>query len=151
MSKKTVINEIMDVYEENERLKNNIDKLIAKYEGETNKVEIKVEINETNEDKLDKIAKAKLFESVFNHYYTGSIEVRENDGEFNFLTYEQWEKTLKRNAFQSYDEDKNIILEDMPLQQIKNYFRENLVNYYTKTVNDKKMELVRAAKENKDE
>ena len=42
MSKKTVINEIMDVYEENERLKNNIDKLIAKYEGETNKVEIKM-------------------------------------------------------------------------------------------------------------
>lgn len=151
MSKKTVINEIMDVYEENERLKTRINRLIEKYETTKPCVCREESEQQTSEDMLNEIGKEMLFENTVSSWNLPSVKVKENDGQFNFLTFDQWVKAIERDAFKYGRNDTKKIIDEVPLTKIKQYFEKQLKNYYTKEVNDKKMELVRAAKENKDE
>ena len=150
MSKKTVINEIMDVYEENERLKTRIERLIEKYEAKTTCDVAEESEQQTSEDMLDEIGKKLLFENVFCTWHASDVTVKE-DNKFNFLTFDQWVKAMDRDTFAYGGRNTEEILDEIPLAKIKQYFEKQLAEYYTKAVNDKKMELVRAAKENKDE
>lgn len=151
MSKKQVINEIMDIYEENERLKTKIERLIEKYELKTSCGSVGELEQQTNDNMLNELGKEMLFKSIVVDWAMPKVEVKENNGQFNFLTFEQWVKTIERDAFKYGYNDTKKIIDEVSLTELKQYFEKQLKNYYTKLVNDKKMELVRAAKENKNE
>ncbi len=150
MSKKTVINEIMDVYEENERLKTKIERLIGKYEAKSSCDVAEESKQQTDEDMLNELGKEQLFETIFRTWSAPSVMVKE-DNEFNFLIFDQWVKAIKREEFEYGNRKINEIIDEVPLATIKQYFIKQLKEYYTKEVNAKKMEQVRAAKENKNE
>lgn len=150
MSKKTVINEIMDVYDENERLKTKIDKLIEEYETTKPRIVEKSE-QQAQFEILNELGKERLFCNIATEWEFPNVEVKEDDGQFNFLTFDQWVKVVNRDAFRHGSDDTKKIINEIPLAKIKQYFEKQLKNYYTKKVNNKKMELARAAKENKNE
>ena len=149
MNKKQLINEIMDLYDENEALKNKL----KKYETPVMNSEIKEEVkSETDKEKiikeLDFKAKDLLFDDVFYDWHLKyiNIEVKEDSGEINFLTFDQWFKSLnsKSDIINSRYE---YLLDNLTFNELKNYFRPQLENYFTKRVNDKKMEIVRSKKD----
>ena len=143
MNKKQLINEIIDLFDENEALKNKL----KKYE-ENNKNQELVMVAETEKEKaikeLDKKAKDKLFYSMIYDWYMPKVEVKEDSGEFNFLTYEQWFKTLKIEKV--INSDYNDLFNYLTYSDIKDYFNEQFKDYFNKLVNDKKMEIVRSKK-----
>ena len=136
MNKKQMINEIIELYDENEALKAKVS-------------EKKVEAVIPNPIiELEKKAKKLLFNEIFYSWYSfdnETIEVTEDGGEFNFLSYEQWIKKIgiisKLNSSYKY------LLDTMSANEIKQYFDEEFKEYYQKKVNDKKMEIVRSKKE----
>ena len=143
MNKKQLINEIIDLFDENEALKNKL----KKYE-ENNKNQELVMVAETEKEKAikeeDKKAKDKLFYSMIYDWYMPKVEVKEDSGEFNFLTYEQWFKTLKIEKV--INSDYNDLFNYLTYSDIKDYFNEQFKDYFNKLVNDKKMEIVRSKK-----
>lgn len=144
MNKKQLINEIMDLCDENEALKNKL----KKYE-ENNKNQELVMVAETEKEKaikeLDKKAKDKLFYSMIYDWYMPKVEVKEDSGEFNFLTYEQWFKTIKIEKV--INSDYYGLFNSLTYSDIKDYFNEQFKDYFNKLVNDKKMEIVRSKKD----
>ena len=146
MQKKQVLNEIMDVYDENERLKNELKRFTEinpkKCEGIAEE-NIKAKLFKDLESK----AKCLLLEKVFYYYNLkySNIEVREDGGEINFLTFEQWFKD--RNESDLISSDYRYLLDELTIKEIKNYFKDALEIYFNKRVNDKKMEILRAKKE----
>ncbi len=145
MNKKALVNEILDLYDTIEGLKNKL----SKYEIPTQQIDCKNE--ETEKDKtikeLNNKAKQLLFSNVFMDWrlnYT-SVEVKEDDGEFNFLTFEQWLKALKNNDV--IRSDFEYLLETLTFNDLKQYFEVEFNNYFNKRVNEKKMEIVRAKKD----
>lgn len=144
MNKKQLINEIMDLCDENETLKNKL----KRYE-ENNKSQVLVMVAETEKEKaikeLDKKAKDKLFYSMIYDWYMPKVEVKEDSGEFNFLTYEQWFKTIKIEKV--INSDYNNLFNYLTYSDIKDYFNEQFKDYFNKLVNDKKMEIVRSKKD----
>lgn len=144
MNKKQLINEIMDLCDENETLKNKL----KRYEENNNK-QVLVMVAETEKEKaikeLDKKAKDKLFYSMIYDWYMPKVEVKEDSGEFNFLTYEQWFKTLKIEKV--INSDYNDLFNYLTYSDIKDYFNEQFKDYFNKLVNDKKMEIVRSKKD----
>jgi len=145
MNKKVLVNEILDLYDTIEGLKNKL----SKYENTTQQIDCKNE--ETEKDKtikeLNNKAKQLLFSNVFMDWrlnYT-SVEVKEDDGEFNFLTFEQWLKALKNNDV--IRSDFEYLLETLTFNDLKQYFEVEFNNYFNKRVNEKKMEIVRAKKD----
>lgn len=144
MNKKQLINEIMDLCDENEALKNKL----KKYE-ENNKSQVLVMVAETEKEKaikeLDKKAKDKLFYSMIYDWYMPKVEVKEDSGEFNFLTYEQWFKTIKIEKV--INSDYYGLFNSLTYSDIKDYFNEQFKDYFNKLVNDKKMEIVRSKKD----
>ncbi len=142
MNKKALVNEILDLYDTIEGLKNKL----AKYENPTQNIAC-----ETKKDKaikeLNNKAKELLFNQVFNNWrldYT-NIEVKEDSGEINFLTFEQWFKSIQMNDV--INSDYYIIFDVLNYEDLRNYFRLQFENYFNKRVNDKKMEIVRAKKD----
>ena len=149
MEKRVVINEILDLYDKNERLKNEL----ARYK-ENNPVVAQGMAQEDNKDnifkRLEFEGKKYLLDKVFYYYPLkySNIEVKKDDGEINFLTFEQWIKSLK-NEDRILTNDYNYLLDDLTLKEIFEYFRPALEDYFNKRVNDKKMEILRAKKEEK--
>ncbi len=142
MNKKQVINEIIELYDENEALK-------AKLSASERKSE-KVEPDIPNPFiELEKKAKKLLFNEMFYSWCSfdnETIEVKEDGGEFNFLSYEQWIKKI--GIISKLDSSYRYLLNTMPMNDIKQYFDEEFREYYQNKVNEKKMEIVRNKKEN---
>jgi len=147
MNKKALVNEILDLYDTIDNLKNKV----AQYEKPKQNHEDNNCIEETPKNivikELDGKAKQLLFKEVFNDYelsYT-NIEVKEYGGEINFLTFEQWVKALdiKTVVRSGY----KYLLDNLTFNEIKEYFRVELNNYFNQRVNDKKMEIVRSKKD----
>ena len=145
MNKKQMINEIIDLYDENEALKAKISKLSA---SDKKCEEVEPDIPNPFID-LEKKAKKLLFNAIFNDWYSfdnETIEVTEDSGEFNFLSYEQWIKKI--GIFPKLNSSYKYLLNTIPANEIKQYFDEELREYYQDKVNKKKMEIVRDKKEN---
>lgn len=146
MAKRVVINEILDLYDENERLRNEL----ARYK-EIHPVECaRIDSDDTKAKlfkDLENQAKRLLLEKVFYYYNLkySSIEVSENSGEINFLTFEQWFKD--RNESDLLTSDYRYLLEELTIKEIKNYFKDALEEYFNKRVNNRKMEILREKKE----
>lgn len=148
MNKKALVNEILDLYDTIEGLKSKL----SKYENPQQQIIISDDVEEAEKGKtikeLESKAKQLLFRNVFNDwslsYYT-KVEVKEDDGEFNFLTFEQWLKALDIN--QTIESSYKYLLETLTLNDLKQYFKVELNNYFNQRVNDKKMEIVRSKKD----
>ena len=146
LSKKTTINEIIDLYDENERLKQELKRYTEKHPCECNAKNAEDD-KEKIFNQLDFDAKRLLFKHVIYDYELrySNIEVKEDDGELNFLTFEQWLKSLRvKDLLLS---DYMNLLNDLTANEIKNYFRPQFEEYFKKRVNDKKMEILRSKKE----
>lgn len=145
MNKKQMLNEIVDLYDENERLKNELNKFIGPCEV-NNKTS---ETSETSEiDNLNKMAKNLLFKEVISEWeldYECKIEVKEDSGEFNFLTFDQWHKQI--NISQVLRSSYKYLCNELTGKQIKDYFYTQFQEYFENKVNDKKMEIVRSKKD----
>ena len=139
MNKKQLINEIMDLCDENENLK----RKIKSYE-EANGRTIEEAEKETYIDKLNKKAKKLLFEHCTYRWSMPSVLIKEESNEFNFLTYEQWSKTLNiKSVFSGSDE----LLYNLSGKEIKEYFKDQLKEEYDEKLNDEKMKIVRSKKD----
>ena len=143
MNKKQMINEIIELYDENEALKAKVSELSAPKEYKKVEAVIPNPIIE-----LDKKAKKLLFNEIFYSWYSfdnETIEVTEDGGEFNFLSYEQWIKKI--GIISKLNSSYRYLLDTISVNEIKQYFDEEFKEYYQKKVNDKKMEIVRSKKE----
>ncbi len=143
MNKKQMINEIIELYDENEALKSKVSELSAPKEFKKVEAVISNPIIE-----LDKKAKKLLFNEIFYSWYSfdnETIEVTEDGGEFNFLSYEQWIKKI--GIISKLNSSYRYLLDTISVNEIKQYFDEEFKEYYQKKVNDKKMEIVRSKKE----
>lgn len=148
MNKKALVNEILDLYDTIDELKNKL----SKYENPQQKIIIGDDVEETEKSKtikeLENKAKQLLIRDVFNDWelsYYAKVEVKENDGEFNFLTFEQWLKAL--DISKVINSSYKYLLETLALNDLKQYFKVGLNNYFNKRVNEKKMEIVRSKKD----
>ena len=143
MNKKQMINEIIELYDENEALKAKVSELSAPKEYKKVEAVIPNPIIE-----LDKKAKKLLFNEIFYSWYSfdnETIEVTEDGGEFNFLSYEQWIKKI--GIISKLNSSYRYLLDTISVNEIKQYFDEEFKEYYQKKVNDKKMEIVKSKKE----
>ena len=148
MNKKALVNEILDLYDTIEGLKSKL----SKYENPQQQIIISDDIEETEKSKtikeLENKANQLLFRDVFNDWelrYCVKVEVKEDDGEFNFLTFEQWLKALNINEV--INGSYKYLLETLTLNDLKQYFKVGLNDYFNQRVNDKKMEIVRSKKD----
>ena len=146
MNKKALVNEILDLYDTIEGLKSKL----SKYENPQQQIINGVEETEKSKQikKLESKAKELLFREVFNDWnlgYYAKVEVKEDGGEFNFLTFEQWLKAL--NVNEVINSSYKYLLETFALNDLKQYFKVELNNYFNQRVNDKKMEIVRSKKD----
>ena len=146
MNKKTFINEILDIFDENEALK----RRLKEYEKPKN-TEPSV-IEETPKDKmfndLDKKAKELLFNDVFYVGWISSynpVEVKEDSGDINFLTFPQWFKGLRVQDCMNSGQRK--LLNVLSYNDLKTYFEKQFEDYFNQQVNDKRMEIVRSKKD----
>lgn len=147
MSKKQVLNEIMDLYDENEMLKGKIKEYTKIKKSDTGEsVEV---FEETEKDKIFNVlndkAKMLLFEKCFYDWHLPSVKVKEDSGEFNFLTFEQWFKAI--NISNCLCSDYRYMLDDLTQNEVKNYFRPQFEVWFNDRLNREKMELVRAKKD----
>ena len=93
MNKKQLINEIMDLCDENENLKNKLKSYEAINEPVKTSIIEKTE-KEIEIEKLNKKAKKLLFKECVYDWHFPSVAVKEDSGEFNFLSLEQWLKAI---------------------------------------------------------
>lgn len=138
-----MINEIIELYDENEALKAKVSELSAPNKCKKAEVVIPNPFLE-----LEKKAKKLLFNEIFNSWYSfdnEKIEVTEDAGEFNFLSYEQWIKKI--GILSKLNSSYRYLLDTISVNEIKQYFDEEFKEYYQNKVNDKKMEIVRSKKE----
>lgn len=144
MNKKQMINEIIDLYDENEMLKGKI-----KEYTEIKKIDTGTNVEETEKEKifkqLDNKAKNLLFDKCFYDWHFPNVKVKEESDEFNFLTFEQWFKAI--NLSNCLNSDYRYILDDLTHNEVKEYFRPQFEQWFNNRVNKEKMELVRAKKD----
>lgn len=145
MNKKQLINEIMDLCDENERLKNKLNS----YEKQNECVMVDTEAVETEKEKtikeLEKQAKKLLLNNIIYDWHLPRVAVKEDSGEFNFLTYEQWVKALDLNN--TINSSYKYLFEIFTYTEIKEFFKEQLTELYKEKVNNKKIEIVRSKKD----
>lgn len=138
-----MINEIIELYDENEALKAKVSELSA-----PNKCKKVENVIPNSFIELEKKAKKLLFNEIFyswSSFENETIEVTEDSGEFNFLSYEQWIKKI--GVISRLNSSYKYLLDTISVNEIKQYFNEEFKEYYQKKVNDKKMEIVRSKKE----
>jgi len=146
MNKKALVNEILDLYDTIDNYKNEL----KKYKAPTqilNIVNVEEQNNKENEfKKLDSMAKKMLFDKMMNSWNLRDlkVEVEEDSGEFNFLTFEQFYKTIDMSRV--INSGYNYLFENLTHNELKEYFKNEFMEYYKKQVDDKKMEIVRSAK-----
>ena len=144
MNKKQMINEIMDLYDENEILKAKLKKFeVVDKEAVEYSQDLKTE-KEKIIEKLNERAKKLLFEKSFYDWHLPSVKVKDESNEFNFLTFEQWFKAI--NIYNCLCSEFSYILDDLTQNEVKEYFKPQLENWFNNKVNKEKMELVRAKK-----
>ena len=148
MNKKTFINEILEIFDENEALK----RKLKEYEKPKNTENTMDVIEETPKDKvfndLDNKAKELLFDNVIRDWTLNSynpVEVKEDGGSINFLTFPQWFKRL--NIYDVIDSGYKNILNILSGDDLKKYFEKQFENWFNRKVNDKRMEIMRAKKD----
>lgn len=144
MNKKQLINEIMDLCDENENLKNKLKSY------ETINEPVKTSIIEKTEkeieiEKLNKKAKKLLFKECVYDWHFPSVAVKEDSGEFNFLSLEQWLKAI--NLSDILTSSYKYLFDFFTHTEIKEFFKDELKDKYEKEVNNKKMEIVRSKKD----
>lgn len=146
MNKKQVLSEIMDLYEENDNLKR---QLKGRNETKTQQIcqDGQLTTKELAIKKLENEARKCLFGKIIYDWNLRcvKVEVEEDSGEFNFLTFEQWLKSvdLQDTISSSY----RHIFDDLTSNDIKEYFRNQFEEYYKKLVDEKKMKIVRSKKD----
>ena len=139
-----MINEIMDLYDENEILKAKLKKFeVVDKEAVEYSQDLKTE-KEKIIEKLNERAKKLLFEKSFYDWHLPSVKVKDESNEFNFLTFEQWFKAI--NIYNCLCSEFSYILDDLTQNEVKEYFKPQLENWFNNKVNKEKMELVRAKK-----
>ena len=94
---------------------------------------------------LENKAKKLLFKDVIYEWHLPSVAVKENSGEFNFLTYEQWIKAI--NLSDTINSSYRYLFEFLTHTEIKEFFKQQLTEEYNERVNNKKMEIVRSKKD----
>lgn len=146
MNKKALVNEILDLYDTIDGLKSKL----SKYENPQQQIINDVEETEKSKTikELENKAKQLLFRDVFNDWELrcyAKVEVKEDDGEFNFLTFEQWLKAL--NITNVINSRYSYLLETLTINDLKQYFKVELNDYFNQKVNEKKMEIVRSKKD----
>lgn len=135
MNKNQLINEIINLCDENEKLKielktkNNSKGSLAKNVTETEK--------EKTISNLNNIAKQLLFKEVIYDWCLKDIKVL--DKEHNFLTFEQWLKSIILSDVLA--RDYYYILDSISGQDFKEYFINEFETYYNKLVDKKIMEI----------
>lgn len=148
MNKNQLINEIINLYDENEKLKMEL-KLKQEIEKKDSPEPLVKDETETEKtiSNLNNIAKQLLFEKVIYDWNLEDIKVavKEDSDEFNFLTFEQWLKSIRLSDVLS--RDYYYILDAISGQDFKEYFKKEFETYYKKLVDRKKMEIVRKAKD----
>lgn len=145
MNKKQMINEIMDLYDENEMLKSKLKRFeMIKEEASEFVQELEKTEKEKIIEELNNKAKKILFEKSFYDWHLPSVKVKDESNEFNFLTFEQWFKAI--NIYNCLCSEFSYILEDLTQNEVKEYFKPQLENWFNNKVNKEKMELVRAKK-----
>ena len=146
MNKKTFINEILDIFDENEALKNKI----KEYEKPKNTEQLVIEETPKSVafNNLDNKAKELLFDNVIREWTLrsyNSVEVEEDGGIINFLTFPQWFKKL--NIADVIDSSYKEMLNTLSGDDLKKYFEKQFENWFNKQVNNKRMEIVRSKKD----
>lgn len=146
MNKKALVNEILDLYDTIDNYKNEL----KKYKAPTqilNIINVEEENNKENEfKKLDSMAKKMLFDKMMSSWNLRDlkVEVEEDSGEFNFLTFEQFYKTIDMSRV--INSGYNYLFENLTHNELKEYFKNEFMEYYKKQVDNKKMEIVRSSK-----
>lgn len=148
MNKKAFINEILEIFDENEELK----RKLKEYETPKDTEQPQSLVEQTSKDKvfndLDNKAKELLFDEVIRDWTINGynpVEVKEDGGSINFLTFPQWFKAL--NIYDVIDSDYKKILNTLSGYDLKKYFEKQFENWFNKKVNDKRMEIVRSKKD----
>lgn len=146
MNKKQIINEIIDLYDENEMLKGKLTNLLGiKAVGIVQEQELEKTKKEKTFEQLNDCAKKLLFDRYFYEWHLPSVKVKKESDEFNFLTFEQWFKAI--NISNCLISDYRYLLNDLTQNELKEYFKPQLENWFNDRVNKEKMELVRAKKD----
>src|SRR5574344_544935 len=142
MNKTQMINEMMRFYDENESLRRELEE----YKNKKPSLSNESNRNDTIEATLIKEGRRLVFSKWFydsNYYYNyPTIEVKEDDGKMNFITFDQWFKVLSPSILCN----KNALI-NCSLVNLTDYFKEELKDLYTQIVNNKKGEILREAKE----
>ncbi len=130
MNKTQMMNEIMRVYDENEDLKRQLQQ--AK-EGKV-PLENAENRNAQMDDNIISIGRKMAYASIF---YKGwnlpSVKVRDDQNKMNFITFDQWEKSIDTSVINS---SYQYLLNTMTLNSIKDYFKAELKESYDKLVAD---------------
>ena len=99
-------------------------------------------------DVLDNKAKELLFNEAIKDWMLNSynpVEVKEDGGSINFLTFYQWFKRL--NIYDVIDSGYKKILNTLSGDDLKKYFEKQFENWFNRKVNDKRMEIMRSKKD----
>ena len=132
------INELIRVYDENEKLKRELEKLNA---GEsTPKEEINPYLS------LIDMGRKKIFGEVFyNNWNYPSVLVDLESKQLVFLEFEQWLAMVRTNVINVTN--RTDYLNCYSLEQLKDYFREELEEVF----NNHKQEIIEKSKEKEGE
>src|SRR5574344_1548658 len=132
MNKTQMMNEIMRVYDENDELKRQLQ------QAKEGKVPLANSENRNAQmdDKIISIGRKMAYEDIFyNNWNLPSVEVKDDDGKMNFLTFDQWVKETDSDCIRS---EYKYLLDTMTLNSIKDYFKAELKESYDKLVTDAK-------------
>ena len=150
MNKTQVVNEVIRVYDENEQLKRELTEL---KEGKV-PLSVSSSRNPTMDQEIIDLGRKDIFKKIMpylsNDYYYAykipSVEVKDDDGKMNFITFEQWNKALGINLV---DDEYKYLLNTMTFVAIKDYFQKELMQAFSDLVNKKKGEILSNLKEGK--
>lgn len=132
MNKTQMMNEIMRVYDENDELKRQLQQ--AK-EGKIPLANPESR-NAQMDDKIISIGRKMAYEQIFyNSWNLPSVEVKDDGGKMNFITFDQWVKGVDADCINS---NYKYILDTMTLNSIKDYFKTELKESYDKLINEAK-------------
>lgn len=130
MNKKQMMNEVMRVYDENDKLKRQLQ------QAKEGKVPLgnSENRNAQMDDKIISIGRKMAYGDIFyKGWNLSSVEVRDDQNKMNFITFDQWEKSIDTSVINS---SYQYLLNTMTLNSIKDYFKAELKESYDKLVAD---------------
>ena len=124
MDKNTMIYTIMNIFDENERLKQENAKL-----KELNNVDNKTVFVDPAHVHLEGIVKKYAFKNVFDTYRLDRIDLNPTDAYDikidTVITFEQWLNKIGVDHL-----ERSSILQELSVNQVKEYFKDELRKYY---------------------